>query len=354
MAAGQIGFIEDRLIHCETLCIKLCGCLSASRAWDKSEGHLSYAQRCLSLWPVPRGRGILYLMSYEPYEALIARARPKASLLRLMLGIMVTTLLYSLFLGLVWKGLISIMGQAWCEQTMQMPGPSSPSQMFVLLGSFGFMTAAVSFTVWSLHNYNPVLLIGDFARAKGQFLRSLGGLLALATAVAAIANYGITLLPNLPLSQWLSLLPLSLVFLLVQVSAEELVFRGYLQSQLAALGLHRLVWIVIPSAIFGLLHYDPAVVGAAAPWIALSTTLFGMCAGDLTARSGTLGPAIALHFVWNFYAIILFGFPDYLGGLALFTYDFSIMDEEKLISLVPYDAAFLLLAYLTVRFTLRR
>ena len=299
-------------------------------------------------------RAVSYLMSYDPYEAFIAPARPKASLLRLMLGIIVTTLLYTLALGLSWQALISIMGQAWFAQTMQIPGPSNPSQMFVLLGSFGFMTAAVSFTVWSLHHYNPVLLIGNVARVKRQFLRSLGGLVALATAVATIANYGITLLPNLPLSQWLGLLPLSLVFLLIQVSAEELVFRGYLQSQLAALGLHRLVWIVIPSAIFGLLHYDPAVMGAAAPWIALSTTLFGICAADLTARSGTLGPAIALHFVWNFWTIVLIGFPDYLGGLALFTNDFSITDEERLISLVPYDAAFLLLAYLTVRIALRR
>lgn len=111
---------------------------------------------------------------------------------------------------------------------------------------------------------------------------------------------------------------------------------------------------MIPSAIFGLLHYDPAVMAAAAPWIALSTTLFGVIAADLTARSGTLGPAIAFHFVWNFYAIVLCGFPDYLGGLAFFTYDFSIMDEERLISLMPYDAAFLLLAYLTVRIALRR
>ena len=53
--------------------------------------------------------------------------------------------------------------------------------------------------------------------------------MALAAAVAALANYGLTLLPNLPLSQWPGLLPLSLVFLLIQVSAEELVFRGYLQ-----------------------------------------------------------------------------------------------------------------------------
>jgi len=293
-------------------------------------------------------------MSYDPYEALIAPARAKASLLRLILGLVITALLYMLLLSLSWQVLLSVMGEAWFEQTLQVPGPSSPSQMFVMLGSFGFLTAAVSFTVWSLHHHSPLLLIGDFARARAQFLRTMIRLFALATVVAVITSNSSTLVQNLPLSQWLGLLPLSLAFLLIQVSAEELVFRGYLQSQLAALGLHRIVWIVIPSVIFGLLHYDPAVMGAAAPWMVLSTTLFGVIAADLTARSGTLGPAIAFHFVWNFYSIIFCGFSDYLGGLALFSYDFSITDEERLISLVPYDAAFLLLAYLTMRIALRR
>jgi len=296
----------------------------------------------------------LHLMSYDPYEALIAPARAKASLLRLILGLVITALLYMLLLSLSWQVLLSVMGEAWFEQTLQVPGPSRPSQMFVMLGSFGFLTAAVSFTVWSLHHHSPLLLIGDFARARAQFLRTMIRLFALATVVAVITSNSSTLVQNLPLSQWLGLLPLSLAFLLIQVSAEELVFRGYLQSQLAALGLHRIVWIVIPSVIFGLLHYDPAVMGAAAPWMVLSTTLFGVIAADLTARSGTLGPAIAFHFVWNFYSIIFCGFSDYLGGLALFSYDFSITDEERLISLVPYDAAFLLLAYLTMRIALRR
>ena len=296
----------------------------------------------------------LHLMSYEPYEALIAPARAKASLLRLILGLVITALLYMLLLRLIWQVLLSVMGEAWFEQTLQVPGPSSPSQMFVMLGGFGFLTAAVSFTVWSLHHHSPLLLIGDFARAKAQFFRTMIRLFALATVVAVITSNSSTVVQNLPLSQWLGLLPLSLAFLLIQVSAEELVFRGYLQSQLAALGLHRIVWIVIPSAIFGLLHYDPAVMGAAAPWMVLSTTLFGVIAADLTARSGTLGPAIAFHFVWNFYSIIFCGFSDYLGGLALFSYDFSITDEERLISFVPYDAAFLLLAYLTMRIALRR
>ena len=353
MAAGQIGFVKDRLIHCGTLYVNLCGCLSASRAWDKSEGR-QVTRSDVFRAGQHSATAVSSLMSYKTYEALIAPARAKASLLRLILGIVITALLYMLLLSLSWQVLLSVMGEAWFEQTMQVPGPSSPSQMFVMLGSFGFLTAAVSFTVWSLHHRSPLMLIGDFTCAKGQFLRSIGSLFIMATVVAAIANYGETLLPNLPLSQWLGLLPLTLAFLLIQVSAEELVFRGYLQSQLAALGLHRFSWIVIPSIIFGLLHYDPATMGAAAPWIALSTTVFGVIAADLTARSGTLGPAIAFHFVWNFYAIVLYGFADYLGGLALFTYDFSITDEERLISLMPYDAAFLLLAYLTVRVALRR
>jgi membrane protease YdiL (CAAX protease family) len=297
---------------------------------------------------------ISFPMSYEPYEALIAPARSKASILRLILGIVITALFYMLLLRLSWQVLLQVMGQTWFEQTMQVPGPSSFSQMFIMLGSFGFMTAAVCFTVWFLHHHSPLMLIGDFARAKRQFFLSIGSLFAMATAAATIINYGETLLPNLPLIQWLGLQPLTLAFLFIQVSAEELVFRGYLQSQLAALGLHRFIWIMIPSAIFGLLHYEPAVMGAAAPWIVLSTTVFGVIAADLTARSGTLGPAIALHFVWNFFTIGLFGFPDYLGGLAFLSHDFSIMDEERLISLMPYDAAFLLLAYLSVRITLRR
>ena len=59
MAAGQIGFVEDRLIHCETLYVKLCRCLSASQGWDKGEGQPSFAYHCVSRWPAPPARSIL-------------------------------------------------------------------------------------------------------------------------------------------------------------------------------------------------------------------------------------------------------------------------------------------------------
>jgi hypothetical protein len=180
------------------------------------------------------------------------------------------------------------------------------------------------------------------------------GLIPYLALIGAFTFFAEDLQSNLSFSLWLSLLPLTLFFLLIQVSAEELLFRGYLQSQLAARGLHKSIWILLPSVLFGLLHYDPTVMGEAAPWIVIWTTGFGILAADLTARSGTLGPAIAFHFAVNFMTIALIGFGDYLGGLTLYIYPFSVTETERLMSYLPVDAIGMLLAYLSVRLALRR
>ena len=180
------------------------------------------------------------------------------------------------------------------------------------------------------------------------------GLIPYLALIGAFTFFAEDLQSNLSFGLWLSLLPLTLFFLLIQVSAEELLFRGYLQSQLAARGLHKSIWILLPSVLFGLLHYDPTVMGEAAPWIVIWTIGFGILAADLTARSGTLGPAIAFHFAVNFMAVTLIGFGDYLGGLTLYIYPFSVTETERLMSYLPVDAIGMLLAYLSVRLALRR
>ena len=170
--------------------------------------------------------------------------------------------------------------------------------------------------------------------------------------LAAFALMAEDLQPNLTLGLWLSILPLTLLFLLIQVSAEELVFRGYLQSQLAALGLHKSIWILLPAILFGLMHYDPIIMGSAAPWVVLWAIFFGVLAADLTARSGTLGPAVAFHFAINFLSIGVVGIGDYLGGLNLYIYPFSITDTSDLFTYLPLDTIGMLLAYFSVRLAL--
>ena len=293
-------------------------------------------------------------MTYKLHERLVAPARNKSDILRLIFGLVTITFLYMMMVMLGGHVVSVIMGDAWVQAIVNSPGLTSPSQMLTILGSFGFMIIAVCLVVILLHHRSPMTLLGGFRLATTQFFKAMRNLLPYMALMVTLAFVTEELQPNLMLELWLSLLPLTLLFLLVQVSAEELVFRGYFQSQLAALGLHKSIWILLPAVLFGLLHYDPIIMGSAAPWVVLWAICFGVLAADLTARSGTLGPAVAFHFAVNFLSIGVIGIADYLGGLNLYSYSFSITDTVNLITYLPLDTIGMLLAYLSVRLALRR
>ena len=293
-------------------------------------------------------------MPYSLHESLVAPAREKSGALRLLFGLVTIALLYMTMVMLGSYAVVAVMGEAWLRAATISPGPTTPGQILTILGSFSFMIVSVGVVVILLHHRSPVTLVGGLRPAATQFLQVIRGLVPYIVLIATFNFLTEDLLPNLLLRQWLIFLPLTLLFLLIQVSAEELVFRGYLQSQLAALGLHKSIWILLPSILFGLLHYDPTVMGGAAPWIVIWTIGFGILAADLTARSGTLGPAIAFHFAVNFISIAFIGFNDYLGGLALYVHLFSVTNTTTLITYLPLDAIGILLAYLSVRLVLRR
>ena len=75
------------------------------------------------------------------------------------------------------------------------------------------------------------------------------------------------------LAAWAARLPLALPAILVQSAAEELAFRGFLMQSLAARFRSALVWWLLPAALFGALHWNPAELGpnaayrrARSPW----------------------------------------------------------------------------------------
>ena len=292
-------------------------------------------------------------MTYKLHERLVAPARNKSDILRLIFGLVMITMLYMVMVMLGGHVVSVIVGDAWMQAIATSPGLTSPGQMLTILGSFGFMIIAVCLVVILLHHRSPITLLGGFRIATAQFFKAMSNLLPYIALLAAFAFMTEDLQPNLTLGLWLSILPLTLLFLLIQVSAEELVFRGYLQSQLAALGLHKSIWILLPAILFGLMHYDPIIMGSAAPWVVLWAIFFGVLAADLTARSGTLGPAVAFHFAINFLSIGVVGIGDYLGGLNLYFYPFSITDTSKLLAYLPLDTIGMLLAYFFVRLALR-
>ena len=290
-------------------------------------------------------------MSYKLHENLVNPARQKSGIFRLLLGLVILTLIYLVLLTALLFALKLTMGGVWVSNLR--PGVvTSPGLTLTLLGSFSTMAIAVGAVVLILHHRSPTTLLGGLRPAFDQFCQSIRGLIPYLIIVILLVFSSQDMQPHLAIGTWLTLLPITLVLLMVQVGAEELVFRGYLQSQLAALNAPTFVWILLPSVAFGLLHYDPTTTGDLAPWIVLWAIFFGVAAADLTARYGTLGPAIAMHFVNNFAAITLMGVKDNLGGLNLYVYPFSISNTSKFTEMLPLETFALGLAYLSIRWAM--
>jgi hypothetical protein len=88
--------------------------------------------------------------------------------------------------------------------------------------------------------------------------------------------------------------------------------------------------------------------------IAIWAGVFGILMADLTARAGTLGPAIAVHLFNNVTAIMIVSSPTSLNGLALFHLPFEMSDTEALRPWLAVDFAMMLISWLTARLAIRR
>ncbi len=294
--------------------------------------------------------------AYTAHKTLIDPARPSAQLWRLGFGVAIVVAIYYA-LGFAYFNLLAkLVAQGeWSAFSREISQGSTPRGMIALLGSFGIIVIALALVLRSLHRRGISTLIGPLPRATRDFFRTGVALSALGFLLWLLPEpEAMTTTPNLPTLRWLALLPLTLPLLFLQISAEELGFRGYLQSQLAARFAHPAIWLVLPSLLFGMLHFDPTTQGENAPWFVLVAALFGLAAADLTARSGTLGPALALHFAINIGAILIAAPQGTLNGLALGLYPFALDDVSARAVWLPYDLMVLFCSWLTARLAIGR
>jgi len=290
-------------------------------------------------------------MRYDAFDTLIAPARPSSHPLRLLAGTGLLMLLF-LVLGLAYAGFLpAILGAA---AETQLGAGRAPLGVILLLLQFAFLIVALSVALRIVHRRSLASLVGPRYRAATQFLRCTLFLLPLYLVLFVIPMpEPYRLSPNLGVGVWLAWLPLALPCVLVQVTAEELTFRGYLQSQLAARFRHPLVWIGLPAALFGLVHYNTALAGDNTWVLMVWAALFGAAAADLTARAGTLGPALALHFVNNVFAILVTAPAGDLDGLALYTFPLDLAAEGLAWTVLPAETVFTFCAWLAARLALR-
>lgn len=294
-------------------------------------------------------------MRYAAYEPLVAPARPSAALGRLAGGIALTVVVF-LVLSVAWSNLLPVIfgAEGWARIRPGLEAATTPVGVLVNLFTFGLLIAALAVSLRAMHGRSLLSLVGPLPLAARQFGRA---------GLALVVLYGlIALLPmpeameparNLAAGTWLALLPLALIGLFLQVFAEEVAFRGYLQSQLAARFAAPLVWLGLPALMFGMLHFDSAAFGAGGWLVVAWAAAFGLAAADLTARFGTLGPATALHLVNNFSAILVAAPKGQFDGLALYVFPFSMSDAGAVAAILPVDIGMLLCAWLAIRLALR-
>lgn len=293
------------------------------------------------------------MSAYRAHEELVASARPTSEVWRL-LGAVVLIVVGFLLLNIVYFQMLASL-PVWGDLRGELRDGDSPQAIWVMLGNFLPLLIVVLLVAQFLNGRGLMALMGPMRGVLRDFGR-VGRLALLLFFVVFLipSPDGAEPVGHMPVGVWIRLVPLSLVLILVQIATEEILFRGYLQSQIAARFASPLAWMVIPSVLFGALHFEPSTYGDNAIWLAAWSGLFGLAAADLTARAGNLGPALALHFINNVSAMMFSAMQGHWDGLALYVYPFGPDDTEALQALLPLEALVILCGWLVARVALRR
>jgi membrane protease YdiL (CAAX protease family) len=243
--------------------------------------------------------------------------------------------LYTLVISLT-QGIA--LSAAFLQISSLLAAPNTPLVMVALLGTFIGTFCAVWLTVVLFRDQSLTALLGP-----GPIIRNF------CTACIVVSPFLLLSLvlpilgdqasPNLPISQWLLWMGLALPLLLIQVSAEELIFRGFLLQECSTRFQSRWIWLVVPSMLFGMLHFDPTRFGSNSLLIVAATFLFGLIAADVTVRTGNLGAAIGLHFMNNLMAMMLLSLDGTMTGLSLYVTTDHVSDAVAVRRLLLYDFA---------------
>jgi membrane protease YdiL (CAAX protease family) len=273
------------------------------------------------------------------FARFVAPARDRSALWQT--GLVVVGFVLAFILGsiIVTALFTAVLGQEFMRQVITPEGlGTTPMAVVFVLSTFVGVLAGAWITV-RLVLRRPIT--SALGAAGAPVLRN--GILA-AEIMALLAGLGVLYtfvtsdpVPHTPFFSWLAILPLAILLILIQVTTEELIFRGVIQQQLAARFNSPWIWMILPSVIFGALHYQPETLGENA-WIACaSTAMVGIFAADLTARTGNLGAAIGLHFTNNFFALCILSLDGALSGLSLFVTPFQAGEVAALRPLLLTD-----------------
>lgn len=300
------------------------------------------------------------MRAYANHQSLVEPAKPHSGLIRLVIGVVLIEVIYAASLQIV-DALLANAPDAIGDSYYY---GDTTAGLLLQLTSFGLLIAAtVLVALWG-HGRGALSLIGPMPIFQRDLIRSFFLVLAFMLAMEALPPWWDTSeidhLRAIP--QWLLLLLPALFALIIQTGAEELLYRGYIQSQLAARFPHPLVWLTVPSLLFAAVHWDNGSTFTESAQYSLWAFFFGLAAADLTARTGSIGAALGLHLANNAFAFLFFAEvegPDSGLALVLFTPG-ALSGSEAVSDSAFFSIPFLIelcgvgLMWLAARFAIRR
>ncbi|NNU79219.1 CPBP family intramembrane metalloprotease [Halovulum dunhuangense] len=242
------------------------------------------------------------------------------------------------------------------QSLAQIAGMGSPLSLVAILLTFSGFILGIMLGLRLLHRSR----LGPILSRKGgfawrEFFHVSALFLALGIGAVGISHVFQDYNRNLSLGVWLFWLAPALVATFVQVFAEELVFRGYLQSQLAARFRSPLIWIGGPAVIFGALHLPNAAAFGANGWLVLlAPMLIGVIAGHVTARTGGIAAATGIHFANNCLGLLIVAVPGPFGALSLWLHPIDLSDIATVRPMILLNIGLILAAYGVYLLLIRR
>lgn len=263
-----------------------------------------------------------------PFESYTAPARANSGWWRILIGLLLIAILWIVGSVVVLIGWVLYqytqlgdfsLAMATMESVMQGGEPLFITVMLLsFIGVWGGILVAQAVHGQSFGSvFSP-----DRGPRRGGFVP--GALFALVFILPALGAALLVTDPvrsDVAMASWLMWL-IPLAFLInVQTTAEEMIFRGYLQQQLGARSRLWIVWAGIPSVLFGLLHFANADTTEGAIYYTLITGFMGLLLAALVWRTGSLWTACGVHWANNFFALTVIGPSGVLSGTQLWNFE---------------------------------
>jgi len=209
---------------------------------------------------------------------------------------------------------------------------------FVLLISiFVFAIVGLWLVVTRLHKKNMQDMITPFPEVNFKKIFFGFGLWMLLSLIMELTSYAMapeTYIFRFDASNFIPLLLISLIFLPVQTSFEELFFRGYLMQGIAFFSKNKWLPILLSSILFGFVHGSNPEVAKYGFWtMQIYYVIAGLFLAIITVWDDGLELALGVHAATNIF------------GATLFTYEGSVLQTDSLFITTEINPSLMTLAF---------